>query len=96
MMTREAGQSVLIEDVLLTVAKVAPQAVMLSLSKLGGGRESIIALRKHQLVDICYDVKLQVISIEGTAARLAFQYPEDIQVQRWDADSDNGDETVIE
>ncbi len=83
-LTRNVGQSLLIEDVQLTLIYVDPGSMIFSMEKLTGGRETKVRLQRHQIVNVCYDVKFQLISVEGSTARLGLEHPESVTIQSID------------
>lgn len=78
---REPGQTLMIEDVQLTLVHVSLNAIVFSMAKLAGGRETKVRIQRNQIVDVCYNVKFQVLSIEGQSARLMLEFPESVKVQ---------------
>lgn len=83
-LTRDIGQSLLIEDVQLRMIYADPNSMIFSMEKLAGGRETKVRLQRHQIVNVCYDVKFQLISVEGTTARLGLEHPESVTIQSID------------
>ena len=80
-LTRDVGQSLLIEDVQLKLIYVDPSSMIFSMEKLTGGRETKVRLQRHQILNVCYDVKFQLISVEGSTARLGLEHPESVTIQ---------------
>lgn len=80
-LTRGVGQSLLIEDVQLKLIYLDPNSMIFSMEKLKGGRETKVRLQRHQIVNVCYDVKFQLISVEGSTARLGLEHPESVTIQ---------------
>ncbi len=81
-LTRDVGQSLLIEDVRLSLNYADGNSIIFSMEKLSGGRETKVRAQRHQIVDLCYNVKLQLISVEGQTARLGIEHPSTVSVQR--------------
>lgn len=80
-LTRDVGQSLLIEDVQLNLIYAEPRSIIFSMEKLTGGRETKVSMHRHQIVDVCYNVRFQLISVTGQTARLALEFPETVSVQ---------------
>ena len=78
---RDVGQSLLIEDVQLSLLYVDARSIVFAMTKLSGGRETKVQVPRHQIVDVCYDVKLQLLSVEGGTARLGLEHPETVLIQ---------------
>lgn len=81
-MTLDVDQSLLIEDVQLRLTSANARTIMFSMAKLTGGRETNVVLQRHQIAVVCYNVRFQMISVEGQTARLVLEPPEDVQVQK--------------
>ena len=84
--TRTVGQSLTIEDVRLDLIYADARSIIFSMQKLSGGRETKVQLHRHQIVDVCYNVKFQLISVEGQTARLGLEAPEEVHIET----DDNG------
>lgn len=80
--TRSVGESLLIEDVQLTVIQMQENTITFSMQKLTGGRETIVHLQRHQIVEVCYNVKFQLVRVAGSRARLGLEVPPGVNVQR--------------
>ena len=86
-LTRTIGESLLIEDVSLHVIQIQPSAITFSMQKLSGGRETIVHLQRHQIVEVCYNVKFQLIAVKGQSVRLGLESPKDVTIHRPEVDS---------
>ncbi|WP_417847231.1 hypothetical protein [Thalassoglobus sp.] len=86
-LTRVVGQSMLIEDVQLRLEYADARSIIFSLEKLSGGRETKVRIQRHQIVDLCYNVKLQLISVEGQSARIGLEHPPSVSIQRFEDES---------
>jgi sRNA-binding carbon storage regulator CsrA len=85
--SREIGQAIVIEDVLVTLITVAPHYAEVALQKLSGGKSLVVTLPHNESVDACYDTKLVYIQSFGQKARLGIDVPPGIRVHRkevWD------------
>lgn len=81
-LSREIGESLVIEDVALTLVTVGGRYAEVSLVKLAGGKTIVVALPYGEYVDICYDARVVLIRAEGTKARLGFEAPEGVLIRR--------------
>ena len=82
-LSREVGESVLIEDVLGTVVRASSDSIDMSFVKKNGGRNVLVTFRRNQVVEICYNVQAVLIRSDGKSARLGFEYPKnDVHVSR--------------
>ncbi len=83
-LTRDVGESLLIDDVQLKLVYTDQSSIIFSMEKLTGGRETKVRVQRHQIVNVCYDVKFQLISVEGSTARLGLEHPESVTIQSID------------
>ncbi len=86
-LSREIGQAVLIEDVVVTLVAATAEYAEVSLQKLSGGKTVIATLPKQQCVDACYDTQLVYIEGKGKKVRLGIEAAADLFIQRkevWD------------
>ncbi|MBT5018022.1 hypothetical protein OAF42_02575 [Planctomicrobium sp.] len=81
-MTLDVDQSLLIEDVQLRLTSADARQIIFTMTKLSGGRETNVVMQRHQIVVVCYNVRFQMISVEGQTARLVLEPPENIQIQK--------------
>ena len=81
-LSREIGESVLIEDVDVRLIRMTPRYAEVSLAKLTGGAPVVVTLPLQKKVHICYDVQAVFVSTKGDMARLGFEYPADISIVR--------------
>lgn len=81
-MTRDVGECLLIDDVVVTVTRVNEEYAEVSLQKQAGGPARVATLPRKELVDACYDTQVVFIESRGTKARLGIEYPEEIAVTR--------------
>lgn len=65
-LSRELGESVVFEDVVLTLAKVGSRYVEVSLVKATGDKRTVVTLPHNEYVDICDDVRVIFINVNGT------------------------------
>ncbi len=84
---RKVGESILIEDVRFTVVRVSGEYAEVALAKVSGGAKRVLTLTKNQWIEICYNVKVTLISIAGSEGngdktRFAFEYPEGVSIVR--------------
>ncbi|HUG18843.1 MAG TPA: hypothetical protein VMM56_07675 [Planctomycetaceae bacterium] len=81
-LSREIGQSIVIEDVLLTLLRIDEEYVEFSLTKLTGGKPKIVTLPHREQIEICYEVQVALIQIKGSRARFGFEYPPEVEITR--------------
>ncbi len=81
-LSREIGESVVIEDVVLTLVSVSEKYVEVSLVKMSGGKVTMATLPHDQTVEICYDVEVVVVNTKGPKVRLGFETPDDLTIRR--------------
>ena len=81
-LSREPGESIVIEDVLFTLIRVSEQYLEASLVKMAGGKSTTLTLPQNEGVDICYDVQVVFISAKGTNVRLGFEIPDHVTITR--------------
>ena len=89
-LSREIGESVIVEDVALTLVRIGEQYVEVSLVKMTGGKSTVLTLPRHQPVDICYDVQVVFVAAENSKARLGIEYPPEVSITRrefWESQS---------
>lgn len=79
--TCDVGQSLVIEDVQLTLIYANSRSIIFSLEKLAGGRQTKVSVQRHQIVDVCYNVKFQLLSVSGQTAKLLLEPPENVQIE---------------
>jgi sRNA-binding carbon storage regulator CsrA len=82
LLSRTAGQAVVIEDVELTVVRVAPEYIEICLRKLTGGKAAVLTVPHNRGVEICYDVQLVFVATDGVLARIGFEAAENIRIAR--------------
>ncbi|TWT58154.1 hypothetical protein KOR42_15250 [Thalassoglobus neptunius] len=82
----DVGQSLLIEDVQLLLIYADPRSIIFSMQKLAGGRETKVSLQRHQIVNVCYNVSFQLMSVSGQSANLVLEHPEEVTVQKNELD----------
>jgi sRNA-binding carbon storage regulator CsrA len=82
LLSRTAGQAVVIEDVELTVVRIAPEYIELCLRKMTGGKATVLTVPHNRRVEICYDVQLVFVTTDGVKARIGFEAPENIHIAR--------------
>ncbi len=80
--SREPGQSLLIEDVRLTVIRATPDDVDVSLRKVTGGPPRHVTLRRGTPVDACYDVRITYVTRSDTRVRLGIDAPRELSITR--------------
>ena len=80
--SREIGESVVIEDVALTVIRTSDEYVEVSLAKISGGRSTIVTLPHQEYVEICYEVQIVFIATKDTKVRLGFEAPSETRICR--------------
>ncbi len=91
-LSRKVGEAIIIEDVVLTLARVADGYVEVSLRKKTGGRPTVLALPHHQRIDICYSVEAVFIDATSAGARLGFEHPAEVTLRRLESSgSDDAD-----
>jgi sRNA-binding carbon storage regulator CsrA len=91
-LSREVGEAIIIEDVVLTLAQVADGYVDVSLRKTTGGRRIVLALPHHQRIEICYGVEAVFIDATSAGARLGFDHPPEVTISRLESiESGDGD-----
>jgi len=78
-LSRQVGETVVIEDVVVTVIRVAEGYVEASLAKMSGGKATIVTLPQNEYVDICYEARVVYLFAKGPKVRLGFELP------RWTA-----------
>ena len=81
-MSREVGESVVIEDVVMTLARVGDRYAEVSLRKVTGGKKSILTLPHNERKAICYNVEVVFIEVKGEKARFGFEHPTDVTITR--------------
>ena len=87
-LSRELGESVVIEDVRLTVLRIDSAYAEVSLAKVAGGKPVVLTLPRHEYVQACYDVRIVFIQVNGPKVRLGFDAPREVHISRseyWDA-----------
>ena len=92
-LSREVGQSVVIEDVAVTLVRIGEAYVEVSLVKMAGGKSLVVTLPYQQPKDICYNVQVVFVAVTGMKARLGFEAPPEVAITRrefWDAQSQMG------
>lgn len=81
-LSREVGESVIIEDVALTLVRFGAKSAEVSFVKLAGGKSVILQLPHHQARDVCYDVQVVFVGAKGTKVRLGFEAPPHVTITR--------------
>ena len=81
-LSREAGESVVIEDVVLTLVGISEEYVEASLVKLTGGRVTIATLPRNEYVEICYDVRVIYFNLKEGRVRLGFEAERGARIAR--------------
>lgn len=81
-LSRKIGESVIIEDVALTLARVGDGYVEVSLAKTTGGKMTVLTLPHHERVAICYNVEVIFVEATGEKARFGFEYPPEVTITR--------------
>ena len=81
-LSREIGESVVIEDVALTVIRTSDEYVEVSLAKISGGRSTIVTLPQHEYVEIGYEVQIVFIATKDSKVRLGFEAPPETRICR--------------
>ncbi|MEW4488865.1 hypothetical protein AB1L42_12335 [Thalassoglobus sp. JC818] len=81
-LTCDVGQSLLIEDVQLVLIYADARSIIFSMRKLSGGRETKVSLQRHQIVNVCYNVSFQLMSVSGQSANLVLEHPEEVSIQK--------------
>lgn len=89
-LSREIGQSVIIADVTLTLVSVGERYVEIRLAKISGGKSILFTLLPQQYVDICYNVQVVFVAAKGAKARLGFECPPEVAINRAEFDSSSG------
>ncbi len=86
--SRRVDESLLLEDVVVTVRDFGEDSAELELRKLTGGQSVQAQIRKHELLDACYDCQLTVVAVRGDRVRIGIAAPDEVAVARkevWDA-----------
>ena len=81
-LSREIGEAVVINDVVVTVVRIDDDYLEISLVKATGGKSRVAVLPRQQSVDICYDAQVVFVGAKGTKARLGFEVPVEVTIQR--------------
>ena len=81
-LSRRAGEAILIEDVVVTLLSVRPDFIEVALQKRSGGKSVVVTLSKGQSVDACYDSRICFVAYRDSKARLGIQAPADIEIRR--------------
>lgn len=79
--SRRPGERLQIEDIVLTVVRVARGKAEISLRK----RKSapiILTLQTDEFVDGCYNVRLGLVTTDRGKAQLGFDVPDEVKVAR--------------
>ncbi|MAG93929.1 MAG: hypothetical protein CMJ48_09295 [Planctomycetaceae bacterium] len=85
LLSREPGQSLIIEDVRLTVIRATSDDVELSLRKIIGGTPSLVTLQRGTPVDACYDVKITYVTLSDNRVRIGIDAPRELSIAREEA-----------
>ena len=83
-LTREIGQSVIIEDVRVTVIRFGSDFAELSFAKITGGEAKIVTMSRNESVDACYDVRITFVQGTRAKLRLGFEAPREVHIHRED------------
>ena len=86
-LSRQVGESVIIEDVTLTLTRVGDGYVEVSLTKVSGGEKTVLTLPHDERVSICYDVEVIFVAAMGTKVRFGFEFPPKVTIIRHRAQS---------
>lgn len=81
-LSREIGESFLIEDVVVTLVRVDGRYAEVALRKSSGGKPRLLTLRRDDLVTVCYDAQLVLVALSGSKARFGIESPDEIEVRR--------------
>ena len=86
-MSREIGQALVIEDVVVTLDAFDDQHADITLQKVAGGKSISLTLNLNEFVDACYDTRIVLIATRDTKARLGIEAPKNVPIHRkeiWD------------
>lgn len=81
-LSREIGQAIVIDDVVVTVIRVGGRSAEVSLQKLTGGKRVVATLLRDEPVDACYNTRLLFIESRGPKVRLGIDAPDGIEIRR--------------
>lgn len=82
-LSREIGQSILIEDVEITLVDVRPEFAEVTFQKDSGGQKRSKKLPHDESVAICYDAQMVFIQFRNaSSARIGIEAPTSVQVFR--------------
>ena len=81
-LSRRVGESVIIEEVALTLARLGDGYAEISLAKIAGGSKTILTLTHQERKAICYDVELVLVAVKDDRARFGFEYPPEVTITR--------------
>ncbi len=81
MISRRPGERLQIEDVVLTVVRVANGVAEISLRKRRSA-PIVLTLQPEEFVESCYNVRVGLVNAQRGKAQLGFDVPEDVKVAR--------------
>ena len=79
-LSREVGESVAIEDVVLTLARVGNGYAEVSPGKCAGGKKTILTLPHRERKTICYNVEVVLVAVEGKKVRFGCEHPPEVTI----------------
>lgn len=83
-LSREIGQAIVIDDVVITVVRVTPEYAEITLQKVTGGKKVIATLPLNEYVDACYNTQIVFITSRGNKARFGVEAPADLPIYRYE------------
>lgn len=91
---RGKSESLLVDDVVVTVRSIAENSAELVFRKLAGGRSEVKQLRKGEVPDACYESQFSLVVTREDRVRIGVTAPDGVVVVRkevWDKFSPQND-----
>lgn len=78
---RMVGESIMVEDVQLRVEQIMGSTITFSMEKISGGQRTLVHGFKGQLINICYNVRATILSVNSQSTTLCFEASDEIEIR---------------